>query len=204
MRCEDLTDEQLLKPIRHPEDNTGNTDIHTVEGCIRLNNNYRWYYGLAQVHQPELIAEIGVRYGYSLFAMARGSKMNPTLVGFDNESYCPASMQHTFDKLELYFPQRVTLYALNTQKEQSLAQYCNQIAMFSVDGDHTQDGCRHDMELAWPTLRRGGVLVVDDIDYAGQDGRINLRPVVQQFCQEKAVDFLYLPTTRGLAVIVKP
>lgn len=214
MRCENVTDAQILEPIRHPSDNQGTDDIHTVEGAIRRNNTYRWYYGLGFCLAPERIGEIGVRMGYSLYAMALGASSSnkyakPMLAGWDNQSYVKDSIEWANQHLAKVAcsTRGVTVRHADTQKvteqELSYSGWREFFDMFSVDGDHSQAGARHDLELAWICMRRGGVILVDDIDYPGQGNDINLRPVVETFCQEKATSFLYLPTTRGLAVITK-
>lgn len=202
MRLESLTDAQILEPIRHEQDREGNSDIHTVEGCILRDNNYRWYYGLGRAFKPHYIAEIGVRYGYSLYALALGAGCDPVVWCLDNNSYIPGSLDWACDHLHGVC-EHVTKAEVDTQKVNRL-DIRTKVDLFSVDGDHTDAGARHDMELAWPCIRPGGLLLVDDIDYCGQDGNINLRPVVQAFCQSYSTEFLWLPTTRGLAVIVKP
>jgi len=37
--------------------------------------------------------------------------------------------------------------------------------LIHVDGDHTFEGCMHDMKICWPAVAPGGVMVVDDATY---------------------------------------
>lgn len=208
MRAEFVSDAEILEKIRHPSDHVGNSNIHTVEGVILLDNNYRWYYGLGAILAPQFLGEIGVRYGYSLYALCEGARsagVTPCEIwGLDNESYCRDSLAWATKYLRRDFPETaVHLERGNSQQSVNLSHW-PRLELFSVDGDHSDAGARHDMELAWGQLRPGGIVLVDDIDYEGQGRDINLRPVVNQFCREHSVDWFHLPTTRGLALIQKP
>src|SRR5690242_19942054 len=114
MRVENLTDAQILEAIRHPDDRKGVTDLHTVEGAICSNNVYRWYYGLARLFRPTFIGEIGVRFGYSLWALASGAGTFPCVYGWDNESYIPGSLSWARKHLAEVCDE-VQIHAVNTQ-----------------------------------------------------------------------------------------
>jgi predicted O-methyltransferase YrrM len=70
--------------------------------------------------------------------------------------------------------------------------------LIHVDGDHSETGTARDIELAWPALRAGGVLVIDDF------GIPVVRRAVSQLCDNRDLTYRQLPTFRGAAVTVKP
>ena len=64
------------------------------------------------------------------------------------------------------------------------------IRLFSIDGDHSRDGVRHDLNLAKATLSKGGIILIDDlfnticpsltegiIDFFREDNDRRLEPV---------------------------
>ena len=95
-------------------------------------------------------------------------------VGFDNETLAP------LPKIAGY--ERSDLHSLDTQKQQSLRMFFGEPAnLFHVDGDHSFQGCQHDLFLADSVLAENGVIVVDDVfpgsepfaatrDFAAQNG----------------------------------
>lgn len=195
MRTENLSDREILGPILHPTDQVGDNNIDTAEGCLARDNTYRWYHGLARVLRPKRVAEIGVRFGYSLYALQSGSLKNLAIYGFDNESYIPDCL--SWARLHLKpLAWSCELVKCDTQKLNALSLLG--IDIFHVDGDHTAEGADHDMKLAWPTLADNGVLLVDDVDSIPP-----VRAAVVDFCDQHHTEFLYLPSTRGLAVIPK-
>ena len=65
------------------------------------------------------------------------------------------------------------------------------IRIYSVDGDHSRNGARHDLQLAAATLSEGGIILADDlfntlfssltegiIDFFRKDNDSRLEPVV--------------------------
>lgn len=55
----------------------------------------------------------------------------------------------------------VEFYDGNSQK--TVPTIPGKFDLILVDGDHSEDGCRIDMENTWPLLNNGGIMVIDDI-----------------------------------------
>jgi predicted O-methyltransferase YrrM len=184
-----LTDKQVLGGLLQDKDR----DAWYLQGS----DYCAWYYTLGRRWRPARLAEIGVRFGYSLRALVLGSRSAGQTVaevfGWDDESYEPGCLrvveQHLADV-------PLVLHRVNTRTLDRLGPVG--LDLVHIDGDHSQEGCRHDLGLAWAALRPGGVLLVDDV--AGID------PVwhaVCAFLREVALACTVLPTATGLAVIEK-
>ncbi len=156
---------------------------------------YGWYYMIGAWLRPAIIGEIGVRLGYSLIAMAKGSRAagGPELqvYGWDNETYVAGCLAKVRERTAELF--RADLTCRNTAEIESLG--ISGIDLFHVDGDHTEAGAYRDMALAWSALRPGGVLLVDDVVLHPQVGRA--------FRVFTANGGAVLPTPHGLGVAFK-
>ena len=66
-----------------------------------------------------------------------------------------------------------------------------------VDGDHSHEGCLHDLRAVWPKMKKGSVILVHDCVQ-------NSEPLsaVKTFTQEKNVTFDIIPGTWGMVRII--
>ena len=66
-----------------------------------------------------------------------------------------------------------------------------------VDGDHSHEGCLHDLRAVWPKMKKGSVILVHDCVQ-------NSEPLsaVKAFTQEKNVTFEIIPGTWGMVRII--
>lgn len=160
-------------------------------------NYYDWYLTVAEVVQPRMIGEIGVRFGYSLLSMAKWGGACVT-VGWDLESYEAACLVVAKENLRKYGHTDPLLIAGDTQKLTTL-DMDGQFNLFHVDGDHTFGGAIHDCDLAWAALKPGGVLIADDMCHTE-----STRDAVLWFAKHKGVECPIIPTYGGLAVMEKP
>ena len=64
-----------------------------------------------------------------------------------------------------------------------------------VDGEHTIDGCRGDMELMWPLIREDGVMFVDDMRHAAYR---HIEGLVEQFARDHDLKYTYHQVHEGL------
>jgi predicted O-methyltransferase YrrM len=182
------SDEEFLAPILHPKG--------VSSDCPSSNNTYRWYYALCNVLRPDSIAEIGVLFGYSLYSMAVGAGTKPKLYGIDMEAYVKGCLQHARERLAPV-SSSVNVVEANSQSLTKLP-WTDLVDVFHVDGDHSENGCKHDMGLAWGGLKPGGWMIVDDTSI------FHLENPCREFAsREKARIFVH-PTLRGWALIVKP
>lgn len=131
-------------------------------------NYYSWYRWAATVSQPRIVAEIGVRLGYSAWALSLPG-VSKVFLGFDNQSYIDDSNQQAAQFLAGRYNE-VLIQTVDTQKVFDWRPLLDGRVpqLIHVDGDHTFAGCLHDLELAHGVLPVGGTLVVDDTAYLAE------------------------------------
>lgn len=170
----------------------------------KFHDYYRAKYAVASLFRPRRIAEIGVRWGYSAWSFLRACPC-ASYDGYDLQQGTHGGVKgaDTFDWfLALVgrdFPAAdVAVHRMDTQELDALDGPCE---LVHVDGDHTESGCRHDLELALAACAPGGVILVDDYDYIA-----GVRRATDRFCQERASQLagrIALPTLRGDCLIRK-
>lgn len=138
---------------------------------LRRIEEYKEYYqvkhNICKEFNPKLIVEIGIRAGYSAWSFLQACP-NAKYIGFDannglhggkggeDKSYFNWAKQ----LLEKY---DVELNEVDTQRVPSLNLF--DVDFFHVDGDHSIDGVKHDLDLAWECISQNGVILIDDVDY---------------------------------------
>lgn len=128
---------------------------------------YKVKYELCKQKQPAIIAEIGVRAGYSAWTFLQAS---PTAIytGLDANNGThggQGGQDGSFSEWasSILSPYNAKLVNIDTQKVDSLP--VSNVDFFHVDGDHTTAGVIHDLNLALDCINENGLLVIDDIDY---------------------------------------
>jgi hypothetical protein len=182
------TDIEILGEALIPSD----AGSETLQGKV----TYAWYYSIARILLPDVIAEIGVRYGYSGLSMKRGAQPlgdEPVLLyGFDNQSYGVESNESIAVKKGY-----TAIFTLDTQTVTEFAELEGfAVDLFHVDGDHSYAGTEHDLGLA---VKSGAkYILVDDI--TNTDLPEVLR-ATDEFCRLNALACVDFPTFRGLRLI---
>jgi hypothetical protein len=169
------------------------------EDYLQDKRSYAWYWAIGRVLKPRVLAEIGVRFGYSALAIAKGADGLRSFHGFDNELYVPGSITRAYDALCLYAPVDCAIHNLDTQTvEGDLGHWLPRtgVNLFHIDGDHTFNGADKDLWLAQRGTKQGGFILVDDIDWHPE-----VKEAADQFCEREGYTPVYLPTFRGLYVI---
>lgn len=171
-------------------------------------DRYTYYYAIAKQVRPVIIAEIGVYYGWSLMAMAKGAiaggvrnerGSNTTVNGFDNEQYAPGCLEWA---RQAFMEERIAcnLMKMDTQQQSSLPLHMVQLA--SVDGDHTYESCLHDLELMEPCMvprpRTDAVYIVDDTGWA-----LSLRDAAEDFARKYDYEVMHLPSHKGTTILTR-
>jgi hypothetical protein len=112
---------------------------------------------------PERIVEIGVRAGYSAFAMLSAAP-SASWLGIDVRlpNYNFADFDAESRRVLARFPGVEFLQADSTKMD-LLPEEFQGADVIHIDGDHSERGCRSDLELA----QRSGVrwALVDDVDF---------------------------------------
>jgi len=159
---------------------------------------YRTKYELAKRCAPRDICEIGVRWGYSAWAFLAAAP-EASYSGFDRQAGTHGGVKgvNTFGYVETLLQRDfsgvcVCLHEADTRQCRTLAGFYDFI---HIDGDHSEDGCRHDLELALKACHAGGSILVDDYDYIA-----GVRRAVDGFVACHADRFssqLHVPGLRG-------
>lgn len=107
-----------------------------------------------------VIAEIGVRAGYSGLAMLLGAT-GARYIGFEADAGNYGGVQGITERA------RARVFAgleheIRYVDTGSLLEIRDHVDLFHVDGDHSYDGAMHDIELAW---RCSNFVLVDDYEY---------------------------------------
>lgn len=143
-------------------------DTYFRERLAGLQQVYDAEERIAREFQPKSIFEIGVRAGYSACAFIVGSGRVRRYVGCDRDD------QEMYGGPWLWWAERLLagfdgleweIWREDSQALSTLARNGNDTLydLIHVDGDHSHEGCLHDMELCWPWVAPGGVMVVDDV-----------------------------------------
>lgn len=141
----------------------------------RFYDYYRNKAEISHAAKPKRICEIGVRFGYSAFALLCGAPSAQCFIGVDILPGKYGGLRdNTFPRvremLGREFPDvAVWLTHKDTRTECSLPgsnfPFPPALDFVHVDGDHTEAGCRHDLLLAIAATARGGMILVDDYTY---------------------------------------
>jgi len=128
--------------------------------------------GIAKVLQPESYLEIGIRRGRSM-AMVASQVRTCQIVGFDLWVKGYAGMDNPGESLvrqeltAVGYVGNADFIAGDSHKTVpayfKLHPNCSFFDLITVDGDHSFEGARQDLEKVIPHLKVGGVLVFDDI-----------------------------------------
>ena len=166
------------------------TDARNLARLPRMQDIYDALARIARAHAPRTVCEIGVRAGYSAYVWMTESPNAKVYLGIDMDDqarYGGPWLWHArklLDTLDVEW----TIWEKDTQKMRALPEhrvypeqsalhvggdvvspdisvYRNLFDLIHVDGDHTYEGCMHDMKMCWPTVAPGGVMVVDDATY---------------------------------------
>lgn len=164
-------------------------------------NNYVWFYLIGSYFKPKVVVEMGSRFGYSMKCFVDGA-------GHPAEDYSLHSFDiecdniQTLDIFEAFFRNdrgipNIVVNRKNTKHLETLG-LDGQADLCLVDADHSIDGCLRECKLGYASLRSGGVLVIDDTNCSS--------PLLglQTFCLCSGLKADYLPSFRGISLIIKP
>jgi Methyltransferase domain len=131
------------------------------------------------LHQVEAgldggVAEIGVHHGRSFLLLANGLAPGETAVALDVFEHQEQNADHSGKGDRARFEQNVSRWAPTASVKvvasssldvtvESAREVFGRPRMFSVDGGHTAEITRHDLELAAASIGPRGIVVLDDM-----------------------------------------
>jgi predicted O-methyltransferase YrrM len=125
---------------------------------------YNFYAGYGAAFRPRSILEIGVRRGYSAFALVHGAKgAVQRFVGLDFQEEGAELIDSARRLLVGMGVPSVEISTLDTQL--SFPALTGPFSLVHVDADHSTRGALSDLANALPLVAPDGVIVVDDYDH---------------------------------------
>lgn len=193
----DYEDFEFDTNIIYPQDPTA-----TQQRIEQYKNYYRIKHSICKKYNPTLIAEIGVRAGYSAWTFLKACP-DATYIGFDANNGTHGGKggedgQYFQWAKRILAPFNFELIECDTQKVDCLS--ISDVDFFHVDGDHSVDGVMHDLDLAFHVLSGKGVILVDDLIYID-----TVRDGVNRWLQKmgNSVKYEFIPSLRGEMLISK-
>jgi predicted O-methyltransferase YrrM len=128
---------------------------------------YKVKYDICKKQNPKVIAEIGVRAGYSAWSFLQACP-DAGYIGFDANNGTHGGQGGQNGKYFEWAKNILRIYnhrliELDTQTVDSLN--IREVDLFHVDGDHTSKGVQHDLDLAYKVISDTGLILIDDITY---------------------------------------
>ncbi len=167
-----------------------------------LRGDYVTLYALAAARVPRSIVEIGVRRGYSAFALLCAAP-TASYLGLDADTCTwggvPGALWRARRVLKREFPEaRIEVRRVDTSAPRLVLPAAE---MYFVDGDHSREGCARDLSLcaAAADPARGALLLVDDVTHEP-----GVAAAVEAFARERGLSPEHHATRRGLAVLTLP
>lgn len=135
--------------------------------------NYYEHYSLwASLVKPKSYLEIGVMYGWSAMAILAGWPHVERMVVIDSELYeipvddAVAQILSFRFSNEIKSPFKIDAFKRDTKKLSCLP-VIEQFDLIHIDGEHSTEAVKHDLELALGSLADRGTIIVDDIRFDG-------------------------------------
>ncbi len=135
-------------------------------------------YDLVAQLRPRLLVELGTDRGESYFAFCQSARENGTgtrafaIDHWQGDSHVGSYDDTTFAEVSAhnlkYYREFSTL--LRSSFDEALERFAPEsIDLLHLDGHHTEEAARHDVEWWLPKLRPGGILLLHDVAVRGRD-----------------------------------
>lgn len=135
-------------------------------------NYYEHYSFWASLVKPRSYLEIGVMYGWSAMAILAGWPHVERMVVIDSELYeipvedAVAQILSFRFSNEIKTPFKINAFKCDTKKLLRLP-VNERFDLIHIDGEHSTEAVKHDLELALVGLADRGTIIVDDIRFDG-------------------------------------
>jgi len=143
---------------------------------------YKQKYDVVNRIKPKLMAEIGVRAGYSSFAfLSAAPKAKMYAIDIDGNAH--GGVKGLFIDVA---PKVLKGFDVEfiTQNSQAINELPYQVDFIHIDGDHSYKGCRHDLEIS---RENAEWILVDDYDFLR-----GVRLAVDEFVKENSFSYEYI------------
>ena len=189
---------RLLSGVIHTGHWGATPDMQT--DWVTSETNYPFYAALASIRKPLSVLEVGVRLGYSLISMFRGYPGILRIVGIDVQADVEDSQRKAGENIRGagYFGD-LQLPIADSKWIKALARDIH-FNLIHIDGNHSSEGVQADINMAWPRLVPGGMLIADDTEYAPsvREGIEAMKPSIKNLGKN-----FYFQTYRGWWVAEK-
>lgn len=189
---------EFKKENIHPQDKT------ILQQFKRMQPYYQVKHRITLRIAPKVIAEIGVRAGYSGWSFLNAAPdAKYYALDANNGTYGGRGVD-TYDwwgyAQELLSDYNTVFKQVNTQKVDTLTSIIEEkVDLFHVDGDHSIKGVKHDLDLALEVLSSEGAILVDDITYIA-----SVSTGVQEWLQEHPeLEGKFIESLRGEMFITR-
>jgi hypothetical protein len=128
----------------------------------------KFKYEIAKDVKPDVIVEIGVRAGYSAWALLQANP-KATYYGFDCDANVPCSRGGPWspiaEKMLKSRGYKIKIqHDFDSQKNNNLPikPEAKEVVLYHIDGEHTIKGVYNDLELCFKNAHSGCFILVDD------------------------------------------
>ncbi len=176
----------------------------------------RFIYAFGKHYKPQQIVEVGTFAGGTAVCWAEAIKDDPgsQLICIDNDTYSkgtyPEITSRNIDNTGL---SRVRYALMNGDSKEMLPNFAkrleNMVDIYLVDGDHTYEGAKADINNGFPMLRSGGFMLVHDLDRdrvmdeATEDHPFPVYEAFMELINEHRFDYCILKYIRKHLGIIK-
>ncbi|MBA3386098.1 MAG: class I SAM-dependent methyltransferase [Chthoniobacterales bacterium] len=143
-----------------------------VYGVGAWTDNLHFAYDLVALLKPRLLVELGTDRGESYFCFCQSvveNRIGTRCFAVDNwrgDLHAGGYDETTFEQVSAYNRQNYANFStlLRSAFDAALAQFADgAIDLLHLDGLHTEEAVRHDLERWLPKLRAGGFLLMHDV-----------------------------------------
>lgn len=175
-----------VKLLVHPADK-----LPQIVGWADIQRQYEWYSLIGRVVRPASFLEIGVAAGYSSYAILEGCESAGGVPAVTWVDWCDGhgrdgNRDYALGLIRGRFGIDVDDRVVNSREIQS---FHHKFDLIHVDGDHSYDGCLHDVYLAGRHLNHDGCILFHDTN----DPNVS-----------RAIDDFMLPMSRTFNLIEFP